>query len=70
MLIFFFLEKARESMELRLQEFKKIIDQIKKFFNETDIERLVASYLKLEEDNYNIFSFINEYYKEEIALTV
>lgn len=51
-------------MELRLQEFKKTIDQIKKFFNETDVERLVASYLKLEEDNYNIFSFINELYKE------
>lgn len=56
--------EEKENMELHLQQFKTIIEQIKIFFNETDVERLASSFLKLEEDNYNLFSFINELNKE------
>ncbi|KAL0273372.1 UNVERIFIED_CONTAM: hypothetical protein PYX00_006054 [Menopon gallinae] len=54
----------REMLELHLQEYKAIIGQIKIFFNENDMDRLVSGLLKVEEDNYNLFSFINELNKE------
>ena len=59
---------GKELMEVKLQNFKKIMENIKRVFNETDVERLAASFLKLEEDNYNIFSFINELNKEQGVL--
>lgn len=54
----------REALELRLQEYRSMIGQIKVFFNENDMDRLVSGFLKVEEDNYNLFSFINELNKE------
>lgn len=58
------LGKEREAKELHLQEYKKILDNIKMYFREPDVERVVSSYLKIEEDNFNLFSFINELNKQ------
>ena len=30
------------------------------YFQESDVERVISSYLKIEEDNLNLFRFINE----------
>ncbi|KAK6637156.1 hypothetical protein RUM44_007570 [Polyplax serrata] len=56
--------KEREAKELHIQEYRKILDNIKMYFKESDVERVIASYLKIEEDNFNLFSFINELNKQ------
>lgn len=55
-----FAEKRREATEHMIITFEEILSQIKDFCGEADIDRLAAQFVKQEEENFAIFSYVNE----------
>lgn len=61
-------EEATKEMEEYLDKYSTIVNDIKEQFDESDFDQLVMQFMKLEEDNYNIYSFINELNKKLDAM--
>jgi transcriptional regulator with PAS, ATPase and Fis domain len=53
-------EKEREATERKIATYEEILLQIKEFSGEDDIDRLVAHFVKQEEENFAIFNYVNE----------
>ncbi|CAH0385664.1 unnamed protein product [Bemisia tabaci] len=64
-------EKQRKQKEEAAQQIKTnlmILDQIKTFSSESDIDRLAAQFIKQEEENFALFNYVNELNNELEAL--
>ncbi|KAJ1524047.1 hypothetical protein ONE63_010587 [Megalurothrips usitatus] len=53
-------KQQREATERLIQQYQAILEQIKAFSGEADIDRLSAQFLKQEEENFALFNYVNE----------
>lgn len=53
-------KQQREATERLIQQYQAILEQIKEFSGESDIDRLSAQFLKQEEENFALFNYVNE----------
>ncbi|XP_034237156.1 coiled-coil domain-containing protein 63 isoform X2 [Thrips palmi] len=53
-------KQQREATERLIQQYQAILEQIKEFSGETDIDRLSAQFMKQEEENFALFNYVNE----------
>ncbi|KAL1455865.1 hypothetical protein WDU94_000637 [Cyamophila willieti] len=50
----------RETLARTIEKFENILQQIRNFCNETDIDRVAALFMKQEEENFALFNYVNE----------
>ncbi|XP_046387056.1 coiled-coil domain-containing protein 63 [Ischnura elegans] len=50
----------RETMEKMIYTYQSLLEQIKEFCGESDIDKLAAQFIKQEEENFALFNYINE----------
>lgn len=53
-------QQQREATEQLIMAYNSILDQIKQFSGESDVDRLAARFLKQEEENFTLFNYVNE----------
>lgn len=61
-------QQQREATERLIQQYQAILEQIKEFSGESDIDRLSAQFMKQEEENFALFNYVNELNNEVRAL--
>lgn len=57
---FGFSEQQKEALETQIHTYQSILEQIREFSGESDIDRLSAQFLKQEEENFALFNYVNE----------
>ncbi|XP_050085533.1 coiled-coil domain-containing protein 63 [Anopheles aquasalis] len=62
-------KKMLEHLEHQYQEYEQIMTRIMNFSGEDDIDRLVAKFIKKEEENFALFNYVNELSHEVETLT-
>ncbi|XP_050069742.1 coiled-coil domain-containing protein 63 isoform X2 [Anopheles maculipalpis] len=62
-------KKMLENLEKQYQEYEQIMTRIMNFSGEDDIDRLVAKFIKKEEENFALFNYVNELSHEVETLT-
>ncbi|KFB42800.1 coiled-coil domain-containing protein 63 [Anopheles ziemanni] len=62
-------KKMLEHLEKQYQEYEQIMTRIMNFSGEDDIDRLVAKFIKKEEENFALFNYVNELSHEVETLT-
>ncbi|XP_071448156.1 outer dynein arm-docking complex subunit 1-like [Hetaerina americana] len=50
----------KETMEKMINTYQSLLEQIKEFCGESDIDKLAAQFVKQEEENFALFNYINE----------
>lgn len=53
-------QQQKEATEQLITAYNSILDQIKQFSGESDVDRLAARFLKQEEENFTLFNYVNE----------
>lgn len=53
-------QQQKEATEQLIMAYNSILDQIKQFSGESDVDRLAARFLKQEEENFTLFNYVNE----------
>ncbi|EDW70556.1 coiled-coil domain-containing protein 63 [Drosophila virilis] len=53
-------QNQKDNYERQLFEYKEIIERIKQLYGEDDTERLVAQFKRQEDENFALFSYVNE----------
>lgn len=53
-------QQQKEATEHLITTYNSILDQIKQFSGENDIDKLAARFLKQEEENFTLFNYVNE----------
>ncbi|XP_055640309.1 coiled-coil domain-containing protein 63 [Toxorhynchites rutilus septentrionalis] len=61
--------KMLENLEKQYTEYEQIMTRIMAFSGEDDIDRLVAKFIKKEEENFALFNYVNELSHEVETLT-
>ncbi|XP_055605827.1 outer dynein arm-docking complex subunit 1-like [Uranotaenia lowii] len=62
-------QKMLENLERQYAEYEQIMSRIMAFSGEDDIDRLVAKFIKKEEENFALFNYVNELSHEVETLT-
>ncbi|XP_053696565.1 coiled-coil domain-containing protein 63 [Sabethes cyaneus] len=62
-------QKMLENLEKQYAEYEQIMTRIMSFSGEDDIDRLVAKFIKKEEENFALFNYVNELSHEVETLT-
>ncbi|XP_062716582.1 coiled-coil domain-containing protein 63 [Aedes albopictus] len=62
-------QKMLENLEKQYAEYEQIMSRIMAFSGEDDIDRLVAKFIKKEEENFALFNYVNELSHEVETLT-
>ncbi|XP_075210206.1 coiled-coil domain containing protein 114 [Lycorma delicatula] len=64
------LEKQQqiENIEQKIAVYNDMLEKIKKFSGENDVNRLAVGFLKQEEENFTLFNYVNELNSEVEAL--
>ncbi|XP_062533276.1 coiled-coil domain-containing protein 63-like [Armigeres subalbatus] len=62
-------QKMLENLEKQYAEYEQIMSRIMTFSGEDDIDRLVAKFIKKEEENFALFNYVNELSHEVETLT-
>ncbi|KAL9696886.1 hypothetical protein quinque_000327 [Culex quinquefasciatus] len=62
-------QKMLENLERQYAEYEQIMTRIMSFSGEDDIDRLVAKFIKKEEENFALFNYVNELSHEVETLT-
>ncbi|XP_065360044.1 coiled-coil domain-containing protein 63 [Calliphora vicina] len=50
----------KEAFERQLSEYKEIIDRMKELYQESDTQKLTVQFKRQEEENFALFSYVNE----------
>ncbi|KAG8237694.1 hypothetical protein J437_LFUL016259 [Ladona fulva] len=50
----------KENMERMIHTYQNLLEQIKEFCGESDIDKLAAQFVKQEEENFALFNYVNE----------
>ncbi|XP_023294596.2 coiled-coil domain-containing protein 63 [Lucilia cuprina] len=50
----------KEAFERQLAEYKEIIDRMKELYQESDTQKLTVQFKRQEEENFALFSYVNE----------
>ncbi|XP_047103466.1 coiled-coil domain-containing protein 63 [Schistocerca piceifrons] len=61
-------QMQREATEKMIESYHSILQKIKEFSGEDDVDRLAAQFLKQEEENFALFNYVNELNNELEAL--
>ncbi|XP_066996668.2 outer dynein arm-docking complex subunit 1 [Anabrus simplex] len=53
-------QQQREETERKIQKYQGILNQIREFSGEEDVDKLAARFIKQEEENFALFNYVNE----------